>query len=101
MEQKGANGMQEKTMSARRALVFRSASEHVYRHLASLSLLLALSVPAPRPPPPQATTSIRGTVPDPDGNAVVGANVVLADDESKTERSATTGGQGEYQFLLI
>ena len=49
----------------------------------------------------QATTSVRGTVTDPDGNAVVGANVVLANAESKTERTATTGDQGEYQFLLI
>jgi len=49
----------------------------------------------------QATTSVRGTVTDPDGNALVGANVVLANAESKTERNATTGGQGEYQFLLI
>jgi Carboxypeptidase regulatory-like domain len=49
----------------------------------------------------QATTSVRGTVTDPDGNSIVGANVVLANAESKTERTATTGGQGEYQFLLI
>ena len=49
----------------------------------------------------QATTSVRGTVTDPDGKALVGANVVLANAESKTERTATTGGQGEYQFLLI
>jgi len=49
----------------------------------------------------QATTSVRGTVTDPDGKAVVGANVVLANAQSKTERTATTGGQGEYQFLLI
>ncbi len=49
----------------------------------------------------QATTSVRGTVTDPAGNAIVGANVALANAESKTERAATTGGQGEYQFLLI
>src|SRR6202140_9669 len=49
----------------------------------------------------QATTSVRGTVTDPDGKAVVGATVTLANAESKTERTATTGGQGEYQFLLI
>src|ERR1700724_1423053 len=49
----------------------------------------------------QATPSLLGTVTDPDGNALVGANVVLANAESKTERRATTGGQGEYQFLLI
>jgi hypothetical protein len=49
----------------------------------------------------QATTSVRGTVTDPSGSAVVGANVVLANAESKTERSATTGTQGEYQFLFL
>src|ERR1700692_4067950 len=49
----------------------------------------------------QATTSLRGTVTDPDGKAVLGANVVLANAESRTERTVTTGDQGEYQFLLI
>ena len=93
--------MQEKTLSARHALMFRSASENVYRCLASLSLLLVIAVSGARLASAQATTSIRGSVTDPDGNAVVGANVVLADNESKTERTATTGGQGEYQFLLI
>lgn len=49
----------------------------------------------------QATTSVRGSVTDPGGSALVGANVVLSDPESKTERTATTGDQGEYQFLFI
>ena len=49
----------------------------------------------------QATTSLRGTVTDPDGKAVTGANVVLANAESGTERTVTTGNQGEYQFLLV
>ena len=49
----------------------------------------------------QATTSVRGTVTDPSGSAVVGANVTLANPESKTERTTTTGTQGEYQFLLL
>src|SRR6202790_4035062 len=49
----------------------------------------------------QATTSLRGTVTDPDGKAVTGANVVLANAESRTERTVTTGNQGEYQFLLV
>lgn len=49
----------------------------------------------------QATTSVRGTVTDPQGNVVVGANVVLANAESKRERTTKTGPQGEYQFLLI
>jgi hypothetical protein len=49
----------------------------------------------------QATTSVRGSVTDPGGSAIVGANVVLANSESKTKRTATTGGQGEYQFLFV
>jgi hypothetical protein len=49
----------------------------------------------------QATTSLRGTVVDPSGKAVAGASVVLGNDESKTERTATTGEQGEYQFLFV
>src|SRR5258707_4198092 len=49
----------------------------------------------------QATTSVRGTVVDPSGKAVAGASVVLANSESKTERTTTTGEQGEYQFLFV
>jgi hypothetical protein len=49
----------------------------------------------------QATTSVRGTVVDPSGKAVAGASVVLANSASKTERTSTTGEQGEYQFLFV
>src|ERR1700739_2113805 len=49
----------------------------------------------------QATTSVRGTVVDPSGKAVAGANVLLANSESKTERTTTTGEQGAYQFLFV
>jgi len=49
----------------------------------------------------QAATSLRGTVTDPSGSTVAGAKVILANAESKAERTATTGGLGEYQFLLI
>src|ERR1700739_4771146 len=49
----------------------------------------------------QATTSVRGSVTDPSGNAILGATVVLANQESKTERTVETGDQGQYQFLLI
>src|SRR5580704_5708881 len=49
----------------------------------------------------QATTSVRGSVTDPGGNALLGASVVLANSESKTERTATTRDQGEYQFLFV
>jgi len=49
----------------------------------------------------QASTSLRGTVTDPSGGTIAGAHVVLASPESKTERSAITGDQGEYQFLFV
>jgi carboxypeptidase family protein len=40
-------------------------------------------------------------VTDSSGAAVPGSAVVLANAESKTERTAATGGQGEYEFLLL
>jgi len=49
----------------------------------------------------QATTSLRGTITDPSGSTVAGAKVVLANSESKTERTATTTEQGAYQFLFV
>jgi hypothetical protein len=93
--------MRGKTMWGRQALLFSSASEKVHKSLVSLSLSLLITVFGTTLASGQATTSLRGAVTDPDGNAVVGVNVVLADSESKTARSTTTGGQGEYQFLLI
>jgi hypothetical protein len=49
----------------------------------------------------QATTSLRGTVTDPSSSSIPGATVVLSNPESKVERVATTGAQGEYQFLFV
>jgi carboxypeptidase family protein len=49
----------------------------------------------------QSSTSVRGTVTDPSGGAVVGATVVLSNPDSKVERTVATGGQGEYQFLFL
>ena len=66
---------------------------------AAFALLAFLAGPSPSWA--QATTSVRGTVTDPSGSAVVGATVTLANPESKTERTTTTGTQGEYQFLLL
>jgi hypothetical protein len=48
-----------------------------------------------------SATSLRGTVTDPSGSAVAGATVVLSSAETKTERTATTGPEGEYQFLSL
>ena len=49
----------------------------------------------------QATTSIRGAVTDPSGAAISGASVTLTNPEAKTERQATTGADGEYQFAFL
>src|SRR5271166_1442592 len=49
----------------------------------------------------QAATSLRGSVTDSSGSTIAGAEVVLASPESKTERTATTSDQGEYQFLFV
>jgi hypothetical protein len=49
----------------------------------------------------QASTSVRGTITDPTGSTIAGAQILLGNSESKTERTATTGDQGEYQFLFV
>src|SRR3984893_3837567 len=89
------------TALARLALVFPSRSLQGSPIFSTLALTVFASMLGTGLALGQATASLRGTVADPDGKAVVGANVVLANAESKTERTATTGGQGEYQFLLI
>src|SRR5205085_12693706 len=48
-----------------------------------------------------ATTSVRGTIADTSGGAVGGATVAITNTESHIERTATTGSDGTYQFLLL
>jgi Carboxypeptidase regulatory-like domain/TonB dependent receptor len=94
--------MPTKITSARFASVFLPSRSSWYWHIFSTLVLTVLGcLLSSGPASAQATTSVRGTVTDPDANAVVGAIVVLASAESKTERTVTTGDQGEYQFLLI
>ena len=93
--------MRKKPTLTRAAWVFRSRSARRSPILSTLALTFLACVLGTGLALGQATTSVRGTVTDPVGNAVVGANIVIVDAESKTERTATTGGQGEYQFLLI
>lgn len=76
----------------------RPAWPHI---LLTTALALLISLAGAGTALAQATTSVRGTVTDPSGSAVVGANVTIANSESKTERTATTGTQGEYQFLFL
>jgi hypothetical protein len=49
----------------------------------------------------QATTSVRGTITDASGGAVGGATVTITNAESRIERTATSGSDGSYQFLLL
>src|SRR5260370_10939734 len=49
----------------------------------------------------QAATSLRGTITDPSGSTVAGAKVVMANRESKKERTATNAEQGGYQFQFV
>jgi hypothetical protein len=48
-----------------------------------------------------STTALRGTVTDASGASVVGANVTLSDLARATQRTATTGSAGEYEFLQL
>jgi len=87
--------MPRNTALARLALVFLSRSLQCSPILSTLALTFpshafsAAVSPWGRPPLRSAAR-----VTDPNGSAIVGANVVLANTESKTERTATTGGQG-------
>src|SRR5246127_5245987 len=78
-----------------------SASRRRFGHLLLVTFLLASAISVSDLAFGQASTSLRGAVTDPTGGAIAGAQVLLLSPESKTERTATTGDQGEYQFLFI
>ena len=48
-----------------------------------------------------ATTSLRGTISDPQAAVVQGANVTLSNPSSGFSRSTKTDDQGFYQFLQV
>jgi hypothetical protein len=81
--------------------VSRNNLPPVLRQTACAALWLGVAVGLSVLAVGQAATSLRGTVTDPSGSTVAGATVVLTNSESKTERTATTAEQGEYQFLFI
>src|ERR1700687_3595252 len=79
-----------------------SATPRCFRQSLLAAMLLAgIALVASSAAWGQASTSLRGTITDPSGSAVAGATVVLANSESKTERTATTAEQGAYQFLFV
>jgi Carboxypeptidase regulatory-like domain len=86
---------------ARPAVVFRSRFSKCSARQLTLTLTLLGCVFGSSLVRAQATTSVRGSVTDPSGNAILGATIVLANHESRTERIVETGDQGQYQFLLI
>jgi len=47
------------------------------------------------------SSTIRGTVTDPQGNAVAGATVTLSNPEKNFSRTATTNGEGGFVFSLV
>src|SRR5437879_4903254 len=48
-----------------------------------------------------SSSSLRGTVTGPSGSAVPGATATIANEESKTTRTETTGAVGDYTFLAL
>src|ERR1700687_2818029 len=78
-----------------------SASRYRFGHFLLMAVLLASFISLSASAFGQASTSLRGAVTDPTGGAIAGAQVLLLNPESKTKRTATTGEQGEYQFLFI
>src|ERR1700675_2559887 len=51
--------------------------------------------------PQTSSTSLQGTVLDPSGSAIAGATIVLANSESRLERTMESGTQGEYRFFAV
>ena len=49
--------------------------------------------------PQASSSSLRGTVTDPAGNALPDATVVVANPDLKITRTTITGGVGDYSFL--
>ncbi len=64
---------------------------------AAFLLICSLALMAPA----QSTTSLRGTVTDPQGAAIAGAVVTLTSPANSLSRQAVSNGAGEYQFLQI
>jgi outer membrane receptor protein involved in Fe transport len=70
--------------------------------VASIFLLSAVFLPSPRTASAQVSTaSANGTVTDTSGGVVPGAKIVLHNDQTGVDRSATTNEVGRYVFVNI
>ena len=80
--------------------------KHVSALFGRLSLVLflttfTLTFNGPRASAQQATAQITGTVRDPSGAVLVGAEVTLKNSNTNIARSTKTGKEGEYLFTLV
>ncbi len=64
-------------------------------------LLVVLAIPSTFNWAQIATTSLRGTISDPTGAVLPGANVTLTDPQTGFSRSAKTDSDGAYQFPQV
>jgi hypothetical protein len=64
-------------------------------------LLVLLSISSMTALGQTGTSSVRGTVTDPTGKLVSGANVTLTNTETNTPRTQTTSDSGNYVFELV
>src|SRR5882672_2167404 len=67
----------------------------------STTLLLVLIALSARAQSPSTGAQLSGTIMDPNGAVVQGANVILRSNTTGTEQSTTTDGGGQYRFLLV
>jgi len=88
-------------MNGRRSLSFAPGRASISRGIRRILLTITFVALAALIAAGQSATSVRGTITDASGGTISGAQVVLASPESKTERTVTTGDQGEYQFLFV
>jgi hypothetical protein len=80
----------------------RGGSKNRTRSSCHLWLFLVLAVFAGVPEArADVNGTILGTVADPTGAFIVGANVTLSNHNNGVKRSTTTDGSGSYQFLLV
>src|SRR5258705_13038483 len=71
------------------------------RTVLALSTLLVLLASSVFVCAQQSTSSVRGTVKDPQGNVVAGANVTLTNVGTNNARTATTSDNGVFAFEQV
>src|SRR5262245_46228342 len=73
----------------------------VKRFFFSLGILVVLALASLAVFGQAGTSTVRGTVSDPQGNVVSGATVTLIDAAKNTSRAATSEDNGTYRFELV